>query len=349
MPTTYSTSLRLSLLETGSNSGTWGNIANTNMGSLIEQAIVGVDSVAMSDVGDTTLLTLNGDVDQARNAVLILTGSLSAQRSLIVPSVDKVYTVRNLTGQTVLVKTSAGTGVAISNGYTCAVYCDATNVFRSSPMLNHATNAVSATDLICTAITATTGTFQNMPTANGVAVVPAGVIWMWSGSIASIPSGWALCDGTNGTPDLRNRFIMGAGSTYAPGDTGGAASATTSSNGTHSHTGSTDGHTLTTAQIPAHQHTGVTNADGAHDHAVFSQSGASGFNFAGVEYFASGISSNITGARRTDINGLHQHSFTTNAEGGGQAHSHGISSDGAHTHTVATVPPYYALAFIMKL
>ena len=50
---------------------------------------------------------------------------------------------------------------------------------------------------------------------------PSGGIVMWSGSVASIPSGWLLCDGTNGTPDLRNRFIVGAGSTYAVGATGG--------------------------------------------------------------------------------------------------------------------------------
>jgi hypothetical protein len=57
-------------------------------------------------------------------------------------------------------------------------------------------------------------------------LVPAGVILLWSGSIASIPSGWNLCDGTNGTPDLRNRFVVAAGDTYAVGATGGADSVT---------------------------------------------------------------------------------------------------------------------------
>ncbi len=54
-------------------------------------------------------------------------------------------------------------------------------------------------------------------------IIPTGMITMWSGSIASIPGGWALCDGTEGTPDLRNRFIVGAGDDYAVGNTGGAA------------------------------------------------------------------------------------------------------------------------------
>jgi hypothetical protein len=70
------------------------------------------------------------------------------------------------------------------------------------------------------------------------ALLPRGVIVMWSGSVDNIPSGWYLCDGQNGTPDLRDRFIVGAGSSYAVGDTGGAAQVT-----------------LTVDQIPAHEHT----------------------------------------------------------------------------------------------
>ncbi len=69
--------------------------------------------------------------------------------------------------------------------------------------------------------------------------VPSGVIVMWSGAIGSIPSGWALCDGANGTPDLRDRFIVGAGSSYSIGNTGGEAL-----------------HKLTIAEMPPHKHTG---------------------------------------------------------------------------------------------
>jgi len=60
------------------------------------------------------------------------------------------------------------------------------------------------------------------------------MIVIWSGAIVDIPAGWQLCDGTNGTPDLRNRFIVGAGDTYTPGDTGGDTN--------HTHTFTTDGH-----------------------------------------------------------------------------------------------------------
>lgn len=89
------------------------------------------------------------------------------------------------------------------------------------------------------------------PTAKGIRVIPrvltkkekeevaipSGVIVMWGGSVASIPAGWALCDGNNGTYDLRNLFIVGAGDTYDPGDTGGSNSVT-----------------LSTQQIPSHRH-----------------------------------------------------------------------------------------------
>lgn len=65
--------------------------------------------------------------------------------------------------------------------------------------------------------------------------IPSNVIAIWSGSIGTIPAGWVICDGNNGTPDLRDRFILGAGSTYAVDETGGAL--------THTHTFTTDGHT----------------------------------------------------------------------------------------------------------
>lgn len=70
-----------------------------------------------------------------------------------------------------------------------------------------------------------------------VTAVPSGVITMWSGSPSNVPSGWTLCDGSDGTPDLRNRFIVGAGGSYNAGDTGGSASVT-----------------LSVSEMPAHSH-----------------------------------------------------------------------------------------------
>lgn len=68
-------------------------------------------------------------------------------------------------------------------------------------------------------------------------MLPTGIITLWFGSIASIPAGWVLCNGANGTPDLRNKFLVGAGDTYAVDDNGGAVN--------HNHAFVTDGHTHT--------------------------------------------------------------------------------------------------------
>ena len=87
------------------------------------------------------------------------------------------------------------------------------------------------------------GTHNEPPVQPGSGV-PAGCIVLWSGAASDIPAGWHLCDGTSGTPDLRDRFVIGAGSTYAPGATGGNAQIT-----------------LTENQLPAHKHT-YSNAFG---------------------------------------------------------------------------------------
>lgn len=76
--------------------------------------------------------------------------------------------------------------------------------------------------------------WQDAPKAEGI---PSGLIAMWSGAANKIPSGWVLCNGANGTPDLRNRFIVGAGSSYSVGATGGSESVT-----------------LTVEQMPMHNH-----------------------------------------------------------------------------------------------
>ena len=148
-------------------------------------------------------------------------------------------------------------------------------------------------------------------------LVPAGVILLWSGSIASIPSGWNLCDGTNGTPDLRNRFVVAAGDTYAVGATGGA-----------------DSVTLTTDQMPAHTHSGSTDSAGAHNHTVtfLDSPQTNTVNKQGPDLH--NIGDLGTGTYTTTTAGAHTHSFTTASTGGGASHENR--------------PPYYALAYIMK-
>jgi microcystin-dependent protein len=175
---------------------------------------------------------------------------------------------------------------------------------------------------------ATTGFTQALMQA----ILPAGVITMWSGSILSIPAGWALCDGTGGTPDLRNRFIVGAGDDYSVADNGGEA---------HS--------TLTTAELPGHTHTGTTDADGAHSHFVangdtvnattsaLSSSntiGKNGSQAATSFNYLLGGTSTTANQGLTDEEAAHSHTFTTASTGDGDAFENR--------------PPYFALAYIMK-
>lgn len=129
MPSTYSNRLRLELIATGEQSGTWGDTTNTNLGTLLDQAIAGVATITMSDA-NYTLTTADGATDEARQAVIVLTGTLSASRNVICPDKQKVYIVKNSTtgGFSIVFKTSAGTGVTVANGITVIVYCDGTNV-----------------------------------------------------------------------------------------------------------------------------------------------------------------------------------------------------------------------------
>ena len=149
---------------------------------------------------------------------------------------------------------------------------------------------------------------------------PSGGIIMWSGSIASIPSGWFLCDGSNGTPNLRDRFVVGAGSAYAVGATGGADSVTLDAN-----------------QIPGHTHTfsGSTNTTGSHAHTMTHYSSNGNGDGPGPGASCCG-GAQITSGLGTLSAGDHSHSFsgTTSSVGGGASHENR--------------PPYYALAYIMK-
>lgn len=129
MASTYSARLRLELMASGEQSGTWGTKTNTNLGTLIEEAIAGYESIATSDA-NVTLTANNGATDQARKAILRFTGALTANRNVVVPTVSKIYYIDNAcTGSFgLVVKTSAGSGITVPNGFKTVLYCDGTNV-----------------------------------------------------------------------------------------------------------------------------------------------------------------------------------------------------------------------------
>ena len=130
MANTYSSTLRLILQTTGSNASTWGDYTNTNIGTLLEQAITGIGAIAVSGSSNYTLTTANGASDESRNAVLNITGTLTAAINVVCPTSAKTYIVKNGTtgGYAITLKTSGGTGISVPNGSTMLLYCDGTNV-----------------------------------------------------------------------------------------------------------------------------------------------------------------------------------------------------------------------------
>jgi hypothetical protein len=136
MTTTYSNNLRLNLIGTGDQAGVWGNTTNTNLGTLLEAAIAGVTSVAVTSTSQA-LTAFNGAADQSRQAVVVLTGTPGGAASVFVPPATKTYIIKNSTNQivTIVVSTAlngttatGGTTVVIPVGRITIVACDAVNV-----------------------------------------------------------------------------------------------------------------------------------------------------------------------------------------------------------------------------
>lgn len=188
MASTYSTSLKLTLIGDGDQSGIWGQTTNTNLGTLLEQAITGVQSIVMADA-NYTLTNFNGVTDEARNAVLVVTGVNNAQRDLIPPLVKKLYTVVNNTtgGYGIRVIGSSGTGVTVPNGATCLIYCDGINFYSglSGTAGNFTVNGtMTATTANATTFNGTTGAFTNI-SGNGVAITAINASNITSGTVAT--------------------------------------------------------------------------------------------------------------------------------------------------------------------
>ena len=427
MASTY-TDLKVELIGTGEQSGSWGTTTNTNLGTALEEAIVGTVDVTFSS-GTVTLTLSNSNATQsARHLRLNLTGTSGGAQNLVVPAIQKNYLINNGTADTITVKTPSGSGIGVPSGKTMWVYNNGSNVVDAvtavtslqsdggvtvdemtldgdtltatddfiinavgditldadgdevifkdgSTNVGHVSmdsdnltikSLVSDKDVIFqgndggSGITALTldmsaageatfnagitspGTVTSSGTlavtgnltldgASGTASTtvltsagsgatptwaspfPSGMIVLWSGSTGSIPSGWVLCNGSNSTPDLRNRFVVGAGDTYSVDATGGSADATLVSH-THSATSSvTD---------PGHFHEIMQKLQGA-----FANNGAF------IQPASTQISNSFTNNSATNTTGI---SVSTS-----------LSTAGSSA-TNANLPPYYALAYIMK-
>ena len=341
MPSTYSPDLRLELIANGEKTGTWGTITNLNLGTLLEDSIVGVATVTTSSTAQA-LTVNNGAQDQSRCSTLVLNTAAGANYNVYVPPVPKLYVVRNassaytctLYASTVAGNTTAaGSGITVPISTSMLVRCDGVNIVDQTNYISGALAIGGNFSVTGTATGVTPASSDNSTKFATTAFVqniagtsfPAGGIIMWNGSVGSIPSGWVLCNGSSGTPDLRDRFVVGAGGSYAVGATGGSANATLVS---HDHT-----------------YSGNTNSAGNHRHGLNS-SGGSLAALGSQTSKVAGISAGNTGQDYyTAYNGTnimqeageHNHSFS------------GTTSANGSSATNANLPPYYALCYIMKL
>jgi len=146
MPSSYS-SLKIQLMETGENSGTWGEITNVNLGVALEEAIVGNFDVLFSGADVVLTLTNTNTTQAARNLRLTLTGSSGGSRTLTVPAIQKNYLINNALADQVEVRNATGTGVVVPAGRSMYVYNNATNVVEA---LNHMSSLTLTTALQAT-------------------------------------------------------------------------------------------------------------------------------------------------------------------------------------------------------
>jgi microcystin-dependent protein len=338
MTSTPSTILRLELMGSGDQAGSWGTTTNTNLGTLLEAAIAGY--VAVPIVAASQALTIvNYAADESRRAILKFTGA-SAATSVYAPPVSKTYVLWNATSYTITIynstvagnTTAAGAGVAIAANEKVTVFSDGTNFYGTVPA-DTVTASRGGTGLTAS------GASGNVLTSNGSAwvsstptYVPTGGMMMWG--TATAPTGYLLCDGsavsrttysalfavlgtaygsgdgstTFNVPDFRDRFPVGAGTTYSPNSQGGSKDAIT----------------------VAHTHTGTTSTIGDHTHTVFQRGGTLGGPFQYPVH-----STYIDNADyQSGAAGSHNHTFTTDSTG----------SSG----TNANLPPYLGVYFIIK-
>jgi hypothetical protein len=284
-------------------------------------------NVISSGVVNAVNMSLSGNIVIAGNATV--NGNTTFINTSQLTITDKTITVANGVSTSALID---GAGIeAGSPAVSYVRYFDATRGWSTADNFGVGGNLVVSGNLNVTGNTALSGnvTLSGNATAttaaNGTSTtqiattafvvnsitnsaIPAGVILLWSGNLVSIPAGWALCNGTSGTPDLRNRFIVGAGGTYAVNAVGGSADAV----------------------VVDHTHSATSVVtDPEHAHSYTAPSGTDNGGLTG-----SVVDRTVAATTGTASTGITVATSIANA---------GVSGSNAN------LPPYYALAYIMKL
>lgn len=294
-----------------------GNVSAT--GFVTTGNVSGANIVTANTVNAVNM-SLSGNIVVAGNATVNGTTTFINTTELTIT--DKTITVANGVSTSALID---GAGIeAGSPAVSYLRYFNATKGWSTADNFGVGGNLIVTGNLSATGNTVLSGNATGATAANGTSStqlattafvanavqnrIPAGVILLWSGAISSIPAGWALCDGGNGTPDLRNSFVLAAGGLYAVGITGGSPNAVVVD---HSHSATSS------VSDPGHSHGYVTTSYIA-------------------DYFGAGANASTAVAANTSAatTGITVSTSIANA---------GVSG------TNANMPPYYALAYIMKL
>jgi len=254
MSSTYSTNLAIELIGAGDQAGNWGSTTNTNLGTLLEQAISGYTTQAVVTGTDVTLAMTNGASATARNMFIELTGTGGASTNLIVPANKKLYFIYNNSTGAVTVKVSGQTGVSVPAAAKISLVCNGTDI-------------VTATNYMAGA------TFPS-PTLTGVPVAPtaspgtnttqlATTAFVTTGLQAAYPVGSIYISTVSTNPNTlfgfgtwvaygQGRMLISQNGTYTAGSTGGSATTI-----------------LSTPNLPSHNHSATsTVTDPGHVHPI---------------------------------------------------------------------------------
>ena len=256
MSSTYSTNLAIELIGTGDQAGNWGSTTNTNLGTLLEQAISGYVTQAVSTGTDTTLAMTNGASATARNMFIELTGTGGASTNLIVPANKKLYFIYNNTTGAVTVKVSGQTGVSVPATAKILLVSNGTDIVTATNYMPGATFPSPTLTGVPVAPTAAVGTSTTQiattafVTTGLQAAYPVGSIYM--STVATNPA--TLFGFGTWVTYGSGRVLISQDGTYTAGSTGGSATTT-----------------LIEANLPSHTHSATSTSsvsDPGHRHQI---------------------------------------------------------------------------------
>ena len=256
MSSTYSPNLKIELIGTGDQAGNWGSTTNTNLGTLIEQAISGYVTQAVATGTDTIITIPDGATGVARNMFLELTGTGGASTNLIVPSNKKLYFIYNNSTGAVTVKVSGQTGVSVPVGAKIALVSNGTDIVTAENYMTGATFPSPTLTGVPVAPTAAVGTSTTQIATTAfvnaaiVAAYPVGSIYM--STVATNPN--TLFGFGTWVAYGQGRMLISQDGTYTAGSTGGSATTT-----------------LIEANLPSHSHSATSTSsvsDPGHRHQI---------------------------------------------------------------------------------